>query len=89
MGAEHFGHFEMATLGEEMQVEIAEQWAERIRILGLLHRARPGDAQEVRRLIGHDALEHAVRLLRLERADAARRCAVAPRPSARQAGRRG
>ena len=39
--------FEMPALVEQMQIEIAEQRAERIRILGLLHRARPGDAQQI------------------------------------------
>ena len=42
MGAEHLGQLEMAALAEEMQVEIAEQRAEGIGILGLLHGARPG-----------------------------------------------
>ena len=40
--------FEMPPFVEQMQVEIAEQRSERVRILGLLHRVWPRDAQQVR-----------------------------------------
>ena len=45
-----------------MQVDVAQQRPEGIRVLGFLHRARPLDAQQVGGAIGHGALEEAVRL---------------------------
>src|SRR6185437_7570417 len=40
--------FEMPALAEQMQIERAEQRAERIRVFGLLNRAAPLDRQEIR-----------------------------------------
>ena len=47
-GAEMLRQFEMPSLVEQMQVQIAQRRAEAIGILGLLHAAGPADAQQVR-----------------------------------------
>ena len=84
------GQFEMPAFVEQMQIEFAEQRPEGIRILGFLHRPRPGDAQQ----IGFGCCRRgrrtarAARLARAARATCRRR-APAPRPPARRAGRRG
>ena len=46
------GQLEVPAFVEQMQVELAEQRAEGIGILGLLHRARPVDAQQIGRAVG-------------------------------------
>ena len=57
MAPERLGQLEVPALGEEMQVEIAEQRAEGIGILGLLHGAGPVDAQEIGAGSRHRSLE--------------------------------
>src|SRR5438270_6027406 len=69
IGAECFGEFEMPPLAEQMKIEIAQYDAERIRVLGFLHRVRPRDAQEIGGVIAHDPLKQAGWLAFLEPAD--------------------
>jgi hypothetical protein len=69
VGAQHLGHLEMPALVEQVQVEIAQQRAEGVGVLGLLHRAGPLDAQQVGRAIDDGALEQALGSGRLELAD--------------------
>ena len=59
LGAEGVGELEVPALVEQMQIELAEQQAERIRVLGLLHAARPGDPQQIGLGVRHPAFEQA------------------------------
>ena len=42
-----FGELKMPTFVEQMQVDIAKQWPEGVRVLGFLDRTRPGDAEQI------------------------------------------
>ena len=53
-GAESFGQVPMRAFREKMQVDIAEQRREGIRVFGLLYRVAPVDAQTVGLLAGTD-----------------------------------
>ena len=88
-GAKVRRQLEMPPFVEQVQIELAEQRAEGIGILGLLHRARPGDAQQIgfARCPPDRRTAHAARPARAGRASRHRR-APAPRPPARRAGRR-
>ena len=80
IGAERFGELEVPPFVEQVQVEVAEHGPERIGVLGLLHGAGPGDAQQIGRALGDDALEQAA-VARVQAAEAARGpSAAAPRP---------
>ena len=59
VGAERLGQLEMPAFIEQMQIELAQQRAEGIGILGLLHRCRPLDAQQIGRGVRHRAFEQA------------------------------
>ena len=59
LAPQRIGQIEVAALVEQMQVELAQQRPEGIGILGLLHRARPFDAQQIGRRVSYGALEQA------------------------------
>ncbi len=62
IGAERLGQLEVPSFVEQMQIELTQQWAEGVGILGLLHRFRPFDAQQIGRSVGHGPFEEALRL---------------------------
>ena len=57
LGAECAGKLEVTPLVEQMQVELAEKRAECIRVLSVLHAARPRDPQQIGLGVRHQALE--------------------------------
>jgi len=59
IGAKRIGQLEMASFVEQMQVKLAQHRTEGVRVLGFLHRARPLDAQQIGRRIGHGTFEQA------------------------------
>src|ERR1700733_12362041 len=58
--AEGLRQFEMASLIKQMQVKLAQQQTEGIRILGLLDRIRPRDTETVRYAFGHQGFKQSV-----------------------------
>ena len=63
VGAQRLGQLEMPAFVEQVQIELAQQRAEGIGILGLLHRGGPLDAQQIGRGVGHGAFEQARHLV--------------------------
>ena len=60
------GQLPMPPLGDQIEVEFAQEQAEGVRVLGLLHAARPSDAQDVGRVAGEQAHEQPELLARLQ-----------------------
>ena len=63
----------MAALVEQVKIDLAEQQPERIRVLGLLDAAGPGNPQHVRHGFRQPALEQPVRADDSSRPTACRR----------------
>ena len=61
VGAQAIADLAVTAFGNQMQVEVTQQHAKRIRILGDLHRVRPLDAQMVARATLRQYRRHAAR----------------------------
>jgi hypothetical protein len=51
---------EMPAFVEQMKVNVAQQQAERVRILGILHGIGPVNSQPIRRPFGNEVFEQSV-----------------------------
>src|SRR6516225_11038514 len=67
--AETGRELEMPALADQMKVKLAQQKPERIRILGILNRLPPCDAQKIGSTVLHDTFEQALGLIFFQQAD--------------------
>ncbi len=74
-GAKMLGELEMPPFVEQVEVKLAQQRAEGIRVFGLLHRARPGDAQQIGLRAVHPADEQPKRRHRRQPSERGAACA--------------